>query len=320
MARQPDAFEFVVASEDAGERLDRVVARHSAGMSRAQVQTLIEAGRVELAGVAVRASTKVKAGSTVKVQPLPPPPSAAAPEDLPLEVLFEDSELLVVMKAAGMVVHPAPGHAGGTLVNALRYRQSVRELEEDETERPGIVHRLDKDTSGVMVVAKTIAAREGLIAQFQTHDLTREYRAIVLGHPATALTLDTWHARHPFDRKRFTTRVARGKRAITHVRVIERLHGASLLSCTLETGRTHQIRVQLSEHGHAILADPVYGSTPRDPRVARAAEAIGRQALHARTLGFRHPITKESLHFEAAPPIDFDRALTILRDTSLNSV
>ncbi|HEY2736633.1 MAG TPA: RluA family pseudouridine synthase [Polyangiales bacterium] len=320
MARQPEAFEFVVANEDAGERLDRLIARRRAGMSRAQVQTLIEAGRIELAGVAVRASTKVKAGALITVRPLPPPPSAAEPEDLPLDVLFEDSELLVVMKAAGMVVHPAPGHAGGTLVNALRHRQSVRELEQEETERPGIVHRLDKDTSGVMVVAKTIAAREGLIAQFQKHDLTREYRAIVLGHPAPSLTLDTWHARHPFDRKRFTTRVERGKRAITHVRVIERLHGASLLACTLETGRTHQIRVQLSEHGHPILADSLYGTTARDPRVALAADAIGRQALHARTLGFRHPITRESLLFEAPPPDDFERALHALREERVRSV
>jgi 23S rRNA pseudouridine1911/1915/1917 synthase len=312
----PPAFEFVVAEDQAGERLDLVISRSRAGLSRAQAQTLIDAGRVELGlgQVALRASAKVKAGVTIRVCPLPPPPSAAAPEDLPLEVLHEDAHVLVLVKAAGMVVHPAPGHAGGTLVNALRYRQSVRELEVDETERPGIVHRLDKDTSGVMVVAKTMAAREGLIAQFQRHELTREYWAIALGQPPLALTLDTWHGRHPTERKRFTTRLERGKRAITHVRVLERLYASSLVACTLETGRTHQIRVHLAERAYPILADHVYGPAQRDPRVRQAAAAIGRQALHARTLGFQHPITREPLLFEAPPPPDFERALAVLRE------
>jgi 23S rRNA pseudouridine1911/1915/1917 synthase len=221
--------------------------------------------------------------------------------------------VLVLMKAAGMVVHPAPGHASGTLVNALRFRQSVRELEADATERPGIVHRLDKDTSGVMVVAKTVAARAGLIAQFQAHDLERAYVAIALGHPSEAFTIDTLHGRHPTDRKRFSSRVREGKRAVTHVRVLERLHASSLIECRLETGRTHQIRMHLAEAGHALLADPVYGRTSSDARLTLAAAAIGRQALHARTLGFRHPVSGEPLRFEAAPPEDFERALAELR-------
>jgi 23S rRNA pseudouridine1911/1915/1917 synthase len=164
-----------------------------------------------------------------------------------------------------------------------------------------------------MVVAKTMAAREGLIAQFQRHELTREYWAIALGQPPLAFTLDTWHGRHPSDRKRFTTRIERGKRAITHVRMLERLHASSLVACTLETGRTHQIRVHLAEHAYPVLADHVYGAAQRDPRVRLAAEAIGRQALHARSLGFLHPVTREALLFEAPPPDDFMRALAVLR-------
>jgi 23S rRNA pseudouridine1911/1915/1917 synthase len=304
---------FDVTAEEAGERLDLVISRRPLGLSRAQAQTLIAAGRVELAGNAARPSAKVKPGMRIVVRPLPPPPSAAIPEDLPIEVLHEDLHVLVLMKAAGMVVHPAPGHASGTLVNALRFRQSVRELEADATERPGIVHRLDKDTSGVMVVAKTVAARAGLIAQFQAHDLERAYVAIALGHPSEAFTIDTLHGRHPTDRKRFSSRVREGKRAVTHVRVLERLHASSLMECRLETGRTHQIRMHLAEAGHALLADPVYGRTSSDARLTLAAAAIGRQALHARTLGFRHPVSGEPLRFEAAPPEDFERALAELR-------
>jgi 23S rRNA pseudouridine1911/1915/1917 synthase len=309
----PDPIEWLVLAEEAGERLDLVISRRGVGLSRAQAQSLIERGRVELAGAGARASTKVKAGQLLTVRPLPPPPSAAAPEDLPLEVLHEDEQILVIVKAAGMVVHPAPGHQSGTLVNALRFRQSVRELEQDETERPGIVHRLDKDTSGVMVIAKTVAARAGLIDQFQRHDLTRAYRAIVLGHPAPQFTIETFYGRHPTDRKRFSGRVVSGKRAVTHVRVLESLHGASLVECTLETGRTHQIRVHMAERAHAVLADAMYGATPRDARLADAAAAVGRQALHARSLGFRHPGSGAELYFEVEPPPDFQRALELLR-------
>lgn len=311
---EPAAFEIAISSAEAGERLDVVLSRRPLGLSRAGIQLLIEAERIELVGRKVRASLRMRVGEQLTVRPLPPPPSAAEPEDLPLTVLHEDESVLVVMKAAGMVVHPAPGHASGTLVNALRFRQSVRELESDETERPGIVHRLDKDTSGVMVVAKTMAAREGLIAQFQAHDLERAYLAIALGSVPDHASFDTLHGRHPTDRKRFTGRVTQGKRAVTHVRVLERLHQAALVECRLETGRTHQIRMHLSEAGYPLLADPVYGRTARDPRLTAAAEAIGRQALHARLLGFRHPSSGEALHFEAPAPADFMAALQVLRD------
>jgi len=313
---EPPAFEVEVQDDEAGERLDLVLSRRPLGLSRAAVQQLIDAERIELAGRKVRASLRLRAGDRLWVRPLPPPPSAAIPEDLPLCVLHEDAHLLVVMKAAGMVVHPAPGHASGTLVNALRYRQSVSEFDADATLRPGIVHRLDKDTSGEMDVAKTVPAREGLIAQFQAHRLERAYQAIALGEPPASFTLETTHARHPTDRKRFTGRAPHGKRAVTHVRVIERLYRASLVECTLETGRTHQIRVHLSEAGHPLLADSLYGRAPHDPQLLAAAEAIGRQALHARLLGFEHPVSGEHLRFEAPLPADFGRALELLRHAS----
>ncbi len=314
MVTEAEPIEVVVTAAEAGERLDRVLGARKLGLSRSQLQALIEVGRVEVDGQPARASSKAKVGAQVRIRPAPPPPSAAAPENIPIELLFEDEQVVVLVKAAGMVVHPAPGHGSGTLVNALRYHRELADDRDETTERPGIVHRLDKDTSGVMVVAKTMLAREALIAQFKTHDIEREYVAIVLGHPPAQLTLDTQHGRHPKDRKRFTTRLAVGKRAVTHVRVLERLHAASLVSCTLETGRTHQIRVQLSEHGYPLLADPVYGRSVRDPRLQQAEALLGRQALHARLLGFVHPTSDKSVHFVAEPPADFQAALTALRD------
>jgi 23S rRNA pseudouridine1911/1915/1917 synthase len=304
------AIEIGVAEEEAGERLDRVLSGRPLGLSRSALQALIEAGRVEVDGRVLRASARVSAGARVIVRPLPPPPSAAVPQDIPIEFLYEDEHLAVLMKPAGLVVHPAPGHADGTLVNALRFHLDVRE---GDPERPGIVHRLDRDTSGVMVVARTAAAREGLIARFKEHRIDREYVAIALGQLPERLRIETLHGRHPTDRKRFTSKLARGKRAVTVVERLESLHGASLARCRLETGRTHQIRVHLSEHGFPILADPVYGRRAADPRVRAAADAIGRQALHAGVLGFEHPVTGKPLRFTADPPADFQRALSMLR-------
>jgi 23S rRNA pseudouridine1911/1915/1917 synthase len=308
-----ERIELLIAPDDAGERLDRVLAGKGTGLSRAEIQRLFAAERVEVEGKVAGVRDKARAGARVVLRPLPPPPSAAEPEDIPIEILFEDEQLIVIMKAAGMVVHPAAGHASGTLVNALRYHRDMSDVAEDSTERPGIVHRLDKDTSGVMVVAKTALAREALTAQFKTHDLEREYVAIACGTLKSSLTLDTLHGRHPRDRKKFSGKVARGKRAVTHVHVLERLHGTTLVRCTLETGRTHQIRMHLAEHGHAILGDALYGKKPSDARLAAAAEAIGRQALHARVLGFKHPTTNAPLRFVAEPPADFQRALAALR-------
>jgi 23S rRNA pseudouridine1911/1915/1917 synthase len=278
-------------------------------------------------------------------------------EDIPLDVLLEDRHLIVVNKPAGLVVHPAPGHLRGTLVNALLFRCGTLPLppprplpegdddEDDESgddlvaadarsaagptgaaglssfsiggqRRPGIVHRLDQGTSGVLVCAKDEPTLVGLQAQFAVHSIARRYVALVEGVLPERGTFATRYGRHPRDRKRFTTNLDRGKRAVTHVKLLERLHAASLLSCRLETGRTHQIRVHLAEHGHPLLADPLYGRTVRDPQLAAAAELIGHQALHARVLGFVHPITRERVHFSAEPPPEFQRALEALRARS----
>ncbi len=257
------------------------------------------------------AKTRPRAGQRIRVRPLPPPPSAAEPEDIPLTVLYEDADLVVVDKPAGLVVHPAPGHAGGTLVNALLHHFGA--LPGQDAARPGVVHRLDAHTSGVMVIARTAPAREALMEAFAAHRIERAYLAIATGAPPSSITYETLHGRHPRDRKRFSTRVTRGKRAVTHVELLERLHGAALVRCTLETGRTHQIRVHLADHGYALLGDPVYGKTPKDPRVRAAAQALGRQALHAAVLGFTHPTTGAPLRFETPPPADFQRALSALR-------
>jgi 23S rRNA pseudouridine1911/1915/1917 synthase len=308
-------LELIIAPAEAGERLDRVLAARALGHSRAVLQRWMEEGRITVDGRAVSAKDKARAGQTVRIEPGPPPVSDALPEAIPLEILYEDDALIVLHKPAGLVVHPAAGHQSGTLVNALLHHAQQRELElerGDDPRRPGVVHRLDKDTSGVMVIARTDAAREGLTKQFAAHDIEREYEALCLGVPPAQVTYETLIGRHPTDRKRFSTKVRVGKRAVTHVRLLEAFDGAARVRCTLETGRTHQIRVHMADHGHPLLGDPVYGRTPKDARAKAAGEALGRQALHARLLGFVHPISGERMRFEHAPPEDVARALAQL--------
>jgi 23S rRNA pseudouridine1911/1915/1917 synthase len=279
---------------------------------RAQVKRWVDEGHVAVDGVpASKAGLRLKRGMVVCAAPPPPPPSRAEPEELPLTVLYEDPDLVVIDKPAGLVVHPAAGHARGTLVNALLHRYP--QLAGGDVLRPGIVHRLDKDTSGVMVVTRTERAREALGRSFATHDIERAYRAIVVGRPPDSGRFDTLHGRHPTDRKRFTTRLERGRRAVTRYRVLERLHGCALVEARLETGRTHQVRVHFAEHGWPLLGDPVYGRPPRDPRVHEVAARLGRQALHAQVLGFAHPAAGQAMRFEAPPPADFVAAVEALR-------
>ncbi len=285
------------------------------------MQRWIAEGRVLVDGATATASRPVPVGAEVRVRPAPPPPSDAEPDpSVEIVVVFEDAHLLVIDKPAGLVVHPARGHAGGTLVNGLLARGDFA-LPGDGHDRqgharPGIVHRLDKGTSGLLVVAKTAAAREALKALFAVHDIEREYVAIVVGR-AEERTVSTFHGRHPKDRLRFTSLVDRGKHAVTRVRVLERLRGATLVACTLETGRTHQLRVHLAEQLRTpILGDPLYGSRPRDPALARLGDELGHQALHARVLGFVHPVTGKRLRFESPTPGDVARVLARLREAS----
>ncbi|HVZ32094.1 MAG TPA: RluA family pseudouridine synthase [Polyangiaceae bacterium] len=306
----PELYEIAIEAADAGERLDRVLAARGLAASRAVLQRWMDEGRVTIDGRPVAPKDKARAGTVVRIEPGPPPVSDALPEAIPLEVLYEDAALIVLHKPAGLVVHPAAGHEHGTLVNALLHHAQVERGEDPR--RPGVVHRLDKDTSGVMVVARTDAAREALTAQFAEHTIEREYQAICVGVPPPALRLETWIGRHPTDRKRFSSKVRTGKRAVTHVTRERELHGAALLRCRLETGRTHQIRVHLADYGHPLLGDPLYGKPPKDPSVRTAATELGRQALHARLLGFTHPTSGERLRFEVAPPADFARALAQL--------
>ena len=276
-----------MADAEASERLDRVLTARLDGYSRAAIQRWIVEGGVTVDGASAQPKQKLRAAQVIVVRPGAPPTSHAAPQDLPLTVLYEDAHLIVVDKAAGMVVHPAPGHPDGTLVNAVLHRFGW--LPGEDATRPGIVHRLDAHTSGVMVVARSELAKRELVERFASHDIERAYLAIVRGAFRTAVTYDTLHGRHPRDRKKFSSHVARGKQAITHVKPLEMLEGATLVRCTLETGRTHQIRVHLSDARFPILGDPLYARLPKDPTLRAAAQALGRQALHAAVLGFAHP-------------------------------
>jgi 23S rRNA pseudouridine1911/1915/1917 synthase len=267
----------------------------------------------------VEASDLAEPGSELLVEVAPPLPSAAEPDaSVRFAVVFEDEHLVVVDKPPGLVVHPGKGNWAGTLVNGLLARPGFRGAPVDARDRegplrPGIVHRIDKDTSGLLVVAKTEHAREGLMKQLHDHSVDRHYLALSVGVPKAG-RIETLHGRHPTHRLRFSSKVTTGKRAVTHVDVLETFGGlAALLRCRLETGRTHQIRVHLTEQcGTPLLGDSLYGPTPRAPLRA-VGERLGRQALHAARLGFEHPESGERLQFDAPLPGDMESAIAELR-------
>ncbi len=289
-----------------GQRLDKALAEAS-GLSRERVKALLGEGRVTLSGKpASQPSLKPAQGVPFRICVPAPVPAEAEAQDIPLNIVFEDAHLLVVDKPAGLVVHPAAGNLDGTLVNALLHHCSGRLSGIGGVARPGIVHRIDKDTSGLLVVAKTDAAHEGLARQFADHSIGRAYRAVVAGHPLPpAGTVRGAIARSNANRKKMALVAdGRGKHAVTHYRTLEPLNGAALVECRLETGRTHQVRVHMASIGHALLGDPVYGRTPSNLRPILADLGFRRQALHAAELSFVHPVTKEELAFSSPIPDD----------------
>jgi 23S rRNA pseudouridine1911/1915/1917 synthase len=309
---------LVISSELSGLRLDVAIARAWSDVSRARAQALIDGGHVLLAGRPPKASHRVRTGDELEVVLPPAAPSGLVAQDLPLAVLHEDAAILVLDKAAGMVVHPARGTPHSTVVNALLHRLGA---DAPGGGRLGLVHRLDKETSGCLVVARTEAALAALQSQFKGRTVEKAYLALCHGALPERGRLETFYGRHPRDRKRFTGRVKSGRRAVTEWVVRERFgDAATLVEVALHTGRTHQIRVHLSEAGHPLLADEAYGGRRREARLPpehparRAAEAIGRQALHAWRLAFDHPVSGRRCAFEAPLPADLARALAVLRE------
>lgn len=312
---------LMVEAPQAGQRLDRWLAIALSQLSRSRLQALIESGRVTLNGSLVTdPSRKVRAGDRAVVDIPPATAARPAPEPIPLAIVYEDAHLIVVDKPAGMVVHPAPGSHSATLVNALLHHCAGSLSGIGGEKRPGIVHRLDKDTSGLIVAAKTDPTHRGLAQQFAAHSVTRAYKALCWGVPVPASgTIGGRIGRSPRDRKKMAVVTRGGRDAITNYKV-ERAFGgvAALLECRLATGRTHQIRVHLASIGHPLIGDPTYGGRTRSKSerlpsaAALAVQAFHRQALHAWQLGFTHPITGERLLFRSDIPNDFKELINIM--------
>jgi 23S rRNA pseudouridine1911/1915/1917 synthase len=311
------ALFFRVEPADARQRLDVFLSGRESALSRSQVKRLIEQGQVKVGGQKAKAGLRLKTGDEVSlVLPEPQEPDVRA-EPLPLSILYEDPHLLVINKPAGMVVHPGAGNPSGTLVNALLHH--CRDWGGiGGVLRPGIVHRLDKDTSGLLVAAKSDAAHRGLSEQFKKHTAARKYMGIVFGRLPEEGRVDAQIGRHPVHRQKMTTRPRRGREARTRWKVVERFRDFSLAEFRLETGRTHQIRVHLSSVGHPLLGDPTYGgrrglAAVEPAPLRQGLQKFPRQALHAATLGFTHPASGKELEFSAPLPEDMEAALALLR-------
>lgn len=303
----------VVAPQARGARIDQHLASVLPELTRSRLKTLIDEGRVTLAGKPVRAALRLKGGEALDVDLPAVQPTELTAQDLPLKVIFQDPDLLVLDKAAGMVVHPGAGNHDGTLVNALLFH--VTDLAGIGGElRPGIVHRLDKDTSGLLVVAKNDATLTALQASFKARTVEKIYLALVHGAPPEKGTIKTLYGRHPKHRHRFSGKVKSGKEAVTHFVTTKQFADAARVEIVLETGRTHQIRAHLSEAGHPLLGDLLYGGVKKNKPVV-----IGRQALHAFRLTFAHPRSGEVLSFEAKPPKDFLAAERALKAVKVKS-
>ncbi|MCG8038606.1 MAG: 23S rRNA pseudouridine(1911/1915/1917) synthase RluD [Candidatus Thiodiazotropha taylori] len=303
---------FQIPPERAGTRIDQLLAELCPEYSRSRLQSWIKQGLVEVDGASCRAKDKVKGGESVVLRALLSEEVSDKPEAMDLDLLYEDDALLVVNKPAGLVMHPAAGNPGGTLLNGLLHHHPPLTA----VPRAGIVHRLDKDTSGLLVVAKTLQAQHALVQQLQARSVKREYRAIVQGSMVAGGTIDKPIGRHPVNRLRMAV-VESGKQAITHYRVLQRFAAHTYLQVNLETGRTHQIRVHMSHIHHPLLGDPLYGGRQKIPP-GLSDEAVGilqqfkRQALHATRLELTHPDSGELMSWEAPPPPDMQQMLRLL--------
>lgn len=307
-------IETTIGEAQNGLRLDKALADLLPELSRERLKALIVEGQVTASGRPLNPSMKVTAGQHFAVT-LPQPVAAeAVAQDIPLTIVYEDADLVVIDKPAGLVVHPAAGNLDGTLVNALLHHCRGQLSGIGGVARPGIVHRIDKDTSGLLVVAKSDRAHEGLAQQFKAHSIDRLYAAIVYGVPQPSFgTVDTWISRSNADRKKMAVhREGRGKRAVTHYRMVERLRGAALVECRLETGRTHQVRVHMAHLGNPLIGDPVYGRDRKSFKTILETLSFKRQALHAKRLGFIHPVTGQKLSFDSALPTDMQELLSEL--------
>ncbi|AGA90934.1 pseudouridine synthase, RluA family [Thioflavicoccus mobilis 8321] len=303
-----------VGLDQAGRRLDQVLADAFPEFSRSRIQTWINDGRVQVDGAARRCRDKLKAGEEVVLDPIAEPDGKLVAQPIPLRVVFEDDAILVVDKPADLVVHPAAGNPDGTLLNALLHHAP----ELARLPRAGLVHRLDKDTTGLLVVAKTLTAHRSLVAQLHERTVRREYRALVTGVVVAGGRVDAPIGRHPVQRTRMAV-VRDGRPAVSHYRVLERFSGHTLLAVRLETGRTHQIRVHMAHIRHPLVGDPLYGGRVRVPKgtlpqAAAALTAFPRQALHAIALGLTHPVSGAPLHFEVPLAADLAGLLTCLRE------
>lgn len=285
------------------ERADQFLARQVEELSRAAAQRLLETGQVQRNGKPLRKNDRLHQGDVLSVLLPEPQPIEALPEAIPLEIVYEDQDVIVVNKPVGMVVHPAPGHESGTLVNALLHHCGETLSGVGGALRPGIVHRIDRDTSGLIIVAKNDHAHQSLSEQLKDHSLYREYEAVVVGGmPEQEGAIDAPIGRHSRDRKRMAIDRVNGRPAVTHWKVLARYPGYSHVQCRLETGRTHQIRVHFASVGHFVLGDPVYGSKKPVPGL------VG-QCLHARRLGFRHPVSGEQMELSCPLPAYFEAVL-----------
>lgn len=299
--------EFELICEKPGERIDRFLSGKMENLSRSYIQKLIKDGNLSVNGAAVKPNYKVVRGDSICVRIPGPEVLDVLPENIPLDILYEDDDILVVNKPKGMVVHPAPGHSSHTLVNAVLYHCGNELSGINGVIRPGIVHRIDMDTTGSLVICKNDRAHQILAEQLKEHSITRKYHAIVHGNfREDSGTVNASIGRHPTDRKKMSTKSSSGRPAVTHYRVLERFGNYTYIECELETGRTHQIRVHMSSIGHPILGDSVYGPS-------KCPFSLQGQTLHAKILGFRHPSTGEYVEFDAPLPDYFVRLLSALR-------